>query len=186
LAAFFRWFQKVRTNLLRSFSPASNGHRHQPDCFHVMSRVKVSSPSFSLTVDIAMPSSSDCQCQLARLYRLSSINADARLVRPSGVSKYDHTTPVLRVNLHVLKNDVRITFKLGPLSFKCLKKPPLQPFSQHFKLLLDDQLFRSPKTPELSVPCTCTSIGSRWTQKPDRQSGTHSQYDYTMQRTLVV
>jgi hypothetical protein len=48
-----------------------------------MARVNVSSPSFFLTLGIAMPSSPDCQCQLARLYRLSSINAAARLV--SGV-----------------------------------------------------------------------------------------------------
>jgi len=100
------------------------------------------------------------QRQLARLQAV--VNAAARLV--SGVGKYDHITPVLRDDLHILKINERITFKLCLLVFKCLNNLAPQYLRQHIKLLSDEpgrQRLRSSKTLELSVPHTRTSIGDR-------------------------
>ena len=100
------------------------------------------------------------QRQLARLQAV--VNAAARLV--SGVGKYDHITPFLRDDLHVLKINERITFKLCLLVFKCLNNLAPQYLRQHIKLLSDEpgrQRLRSSKTLELSVPHTRTSVGDR-------------------------
>ena len=100
------------------------------------------------------------QRQLSRLQAV--INAAARLV--SGVGKFEHITPVLRDDLHILKIDERIKFKLCLLVFKCLNNLAPQYLRQHIKLLSDEssrQRLRSSKTLELSVPRTRTCIGDR-------------------------
>jgi len=100
------------------------------------------------------------QREIARLQ--SVVNAAARLI--SGVRKYDHITPVLRDDLHILKIDQRIQFKLCLLVFKCLHNLAPHYLCNQINLLADDpsrKRLRSSKTLELSVPRTRTCIGDR-------------------------
>jgi len=104
------------------------------------------------------------------------INASARLV--SGTRKFDHITPVLRDDLHLLMVPERIEFKLCLLVHKCLHNLAPSYLQVHIKpLSLDSSRsrLRSSKTGDVLVPLShcrsgdrafCTAAPRAWNNLP--------------------
>jgi hypothetical protein len=95
--------------------------------------------------------------------RLQSVlNAAARLVMDGG--RYDHITPLLK-ELHWLKIDERITFKLATIAFNCIKNDSSpEYFNSIFKPLNDTGRanLRSAANNIVAVPrCKTSRLGPR-------------------------
>jgi len=108
----------------------------------------------------------------------TAMNAAARLV--CRVNKFDHITPALRDQLHWLKIQERIKFKLCLLVYKCLHHMAPKYLSVHIIPLSNDlarQRLRSSKTLDVHVPASKhTTLGDRafcvagpkaWNSLPD-------------------
>ena len=116
------------------------------------------------------------QCDTNRLQTV--LNAAARLL--CRVNKFDHITPALRDELHWLKIQERIKYKLCLMVCKCLHNLAPKYLSQHITLLADDparQRLRSSKSLDVSIPASehvtigdrafCVAGPTAWNSLPD-------------------